>query len=281
MRNIVITGGTDGIGKALAMTYLERGDRVIVVGRNAEKGFALLAAARDMNAGERASFIQAELSLVLENKRVIEEIKDRLPALDALVLCARHYRSSRMVTAEGFEDNFALFYLSRFVLSYGLIELLEKADNPIIANVAGPGYNLSAIQWDNLELARDYHGGAALGQGGKLNDLLGVAFAENNKGSRIKYALFHPGIVSTSFSGEYDESTAAHITELKKHGKSIADAVAPIIARMDAPPAEPLSAFVEGERISVEHEAFGKSAARRLYEMTLSLLMERISNGQT
>ncbi|MBD3918594.1 SDR family NAD(P)-dependent oxidoreductase [Paenibacillus sp. PR3] len=272
MKNIVITGGTDGIGKALAITYLQRGDRVIVVGRNAEKSIAFLSAARDIDAGERASFIQAELSLIHENKRVIEEIKNRLPAIDALVLCARHYRSTRFVTAEGFEDNFALFYLSRFVLSYGLIELLDKADNPIIANIAGPGYNLSAIQWDNLGLERNYHGGAALGQGGKLNDLLGVAFADNDKSSRIKYALFHPGVVSTSFSGEYDESTADHIVELKKRGKSIAEAVAPIIARIDAPPLEPLSAFVEGERISVDHKAFGKSAAKRLYDITLSLL---------
>lgn len=38
MKNIVISGGTDGIGKALALTYLIRGDNIIVIGRKRREG---------------------------------------------------------------------------------------------------------------------------------------------------------------------------------------------------------------------------------------------------
>ncbi|WP_327150459.1 SDR family NAD(P)-dependent oxidoreductase [Nocardia sp. NBC_01329] len=34
---MVITGGTDGIGRGLATTFLERGERVAVIGRSTEK----------------------------------------------------------------------------------------------------------------------------------------------------------------------------------------------------------------------------------------------------
>jgi NAD(P)-dependent dehydrogenase (short-subunit alcohol dehydrogenase family) len=240
MRSLVIAGGTDGIGRALAMTYLDRGDTVLVIGRTAEKSKALV------DAG--AHFFEADLSLVSENERVIEEIKARFSVLDALVFCARHYRSARRETADGFEDNFALFYLSRFLLGRGLLELLEKAASPVIMNVAGPG-----------------------AEGGKLNDLLGVAFASDSQ-HRTRYVLFHPGMTSTGFSGEYSSADEAHIEAMKKFGRPVAESAAPIIARLDAPPAEPLSAYVEGRRISVDGPSFDRAAARRLHQLTLALL---------
>ena len=89
---------------------------------------------------------------------------------------------------------------------------------------------------------------------------------------RIRYVLFHSGATSTSFSGEYDEQTAAHIVAMKKFGKPVVESIEPIVVIINAPPAEPLSAFVEGKRISVEHKSFDKDAAKRLYEFTRELL---------
>lgn len=272
MKNIVISGGTDGIGKALALHYLNRGDNVIVIGRNTKKGTVFLDAAIEIDAGTRTSFIPADLSLINENKKVIEEIKTKFSKVDVIVLCARHYRTIRFETAEGFEENFALFYLSRFLLSHGMVESLEKADNPVIMNVAGPGADMSVMHWDDLELKQGYNGGIALAQGGKLNDLLGVDFAYRHNAGRTRYVLFNPGMTSTGFSGEYDEQTATHITAMKKFGKPVEKSIVPIIDLMDSPPAEPLSAFVEGKRISVEHKYFDKDSATRLYEITQELL---------
>ncbi|GAA3166554.1 hypothetical protein GCM10010466_66690 [Planomonospora alba] len=133
-KTIVISGGTDGMGRALASTYLGRGDTVVIIGRDAAKAATL----------PGAHFIPADLSLVSENRRVLKEINDRYPAVDALVLCARYFRSSRFVTAEGVEGVFALEYLSRFLLSHGL-------DRPrVIVNVSGPtpGVPTGRIHWD-------------------------------------------------------------------------------------------------------------------------------------
>ncbi|MEV0402029.1 SDR family NAD(P)-dependent oxidoreductase [Actinoallomurus sp. NPDC050550] len=66
MRTIVISGGTDGMGYALARTYLSRGDTVVILGRDPGKGEAFRAAVG--GAGERAVFLQADLSLVAENR---------------------------------------------------------------------------------------------------------------------------------------------------------------------------------------------------------------------
>lgn len=275
MKTIVVSGGTDGIGKALALTYLNRRDNVVVVGRNAEKGKAFFEAAKEIDAGARAWFIRADLSLVGENERAIEEIEAKFPVVDALVLCARHFRSTRLETVEGFENTFALEYLSRFLLSHGLIESLEKAAEPVVVNVSGPGIDKGDIRWDDPGLERDYSGFAAQMHAGRANDLLGVAFADKHGAGRTRYVLLNPGSVSTSFSGEYDAATAAHIEVMKRTAKSVEAAIAPIITRVDAPPAEPLSAFVEGERIGLEEHSFDEDAAMRLYDVTQKLLLVR------
>lgn len=280
MRTIVITGGTDGIGQALARTLLGRGDQVVVVGRNAAKGTAFLDAANRAGAGGRAFFLQAELSLVSENERVVASVTERFAAIDGLVLGARHYRSARRETSEGFEENFALFYLSRYVLGHGLTSLLEKGANPVIVNIAGPGADISVVRWDDLQLQRFYHGGAALGQGGKLNDLLGVAFVAAHEHGAVRYVLVHPGIVATSFSGDYDEAAAAAVADLKKAGKTVDESVRQILPLLDAPPPDPLSAFVEGRRISVDGPSFSASAASRLEAVTQRLLAREPTGGR-
>lgn len=136
------------------------------------------------------------------------------------MLCARHYRSRRTVTAEGFEENFALFYLSRYVLGRALAGPLARAARPVVVNVAGPGAPLDLVQGDGLQLIRAYHDGAALGQGGVLNGLLGTAYAEEYGPSGIRYVLTHPGGTATGFSGEYDAETARHIRSMRHSTRS-------------------------------------------------------------
>ncbi|MEV4358950.1 SDR family NAD(P)-dependent oxidoreductase [Nonomuraea sp. NPDC003707] len=253
MRTLVISGGTDGMGRALARTYLERGDTVAVIGRDRSKALP------------GAVFIPADLSLISENRRVIAEINAEFPAVDALVLCARYFRTHRFVTAEGLEGTFALDYLSRFLLSHGLTA------PRLVVNVSGPGQPTGLIRWHDLMLERGYDGMAAQFQAGKANDLLGVAFAARH-GSRTRYVLMHPGGVSTSVAGEYDAATAAHVEALKKHGLPVEEGIKPIVARIDDPPAEPLSAFMRERRIALDPGSFDPAAAERLHELTLKMI---------
>ncbi|MGN9788684.1 SDR family NAD(P)-dependent oxidoreductase [Nonomuraea sp. ZG12] len=255
-KTIVISGGTDGMGRALASTYLERGDTVVVIGRDAAKAATL----------PGAHVIPADLSLFRENRRVLKEINDRHPAVDALVLCARYFRSTRFVTAEGVEGVFALEYLSRFILSHGLIA------PGVIVNVSGPGVPMGRIHWDDLMLEHGYAGMAAQMQAGRANDLLAVAYSARQTTGPTRYVLINPGPVATSFAGEYDPPTAAHVATLKRHGRPVGEGIKPIIARIDAPPTAPLTAFMRFDPINLDGSAFDPRAAARLHDLTRRLL---------
>lgn len=269
---MVVTGGTDGMGRAVALARLSAGDEVAIVGRDADKGAAFLDAAARLGASGRAHVITADLSLIKETRRVIDEIEDVFPAVDALVLCARHYRSTRTITAEGFESTLALFYLSRFELSHGMANLLDRADEPVIINVCGPGANPGEIRWDDLGRERDYHGMDAQFQGGLLNDLLGVGFVQHRPNGKVRYVLLNPGMVNTSFSGEYDAKTAAQVAALRDVAKPVEEGIKPILALLDDPPAEPLRASMMSEPIPLTGPAFDAQDARRLHVETEKLL---------
>ncbi|MCL9762788.1 SDR family NAD(P)-dependent oxidoreductase [Frankia sp. AiPa1] len=273
----VITGGTDGIGRGLAEEYLRRGYEVLVIGRSERKGRAFA------GIGERAHFLSADLSEVAENRRLAEWIAQRYPVLDVLVLGARYHRSARVQTVDGFESNFGLFYLSRFLLSHGLVGPLSRAEHPVVLNF-GAAWQTGPVRWDDLQLERGYHGVGAMGHAGRLNDLLGVSFVDRYADEGIRYVVNHPGVVVTSFAGEYDHSpvTAAQVDQLRVTGKSVATAVAQIFPFLEPPAAhasvvapagrERLTAVLEGERVPLDPGSRDLEDARRLHDITLKLL---------
>ncbi|MFI0420300.1 SDR family NAD(P)-dependent oxidoreductase [Spongiactinospora sp. 9N601] len=262
MSTYVVTG-TDGIARAVALARLRAGDTVVVVGRNAERGESLL------GAGD-AVFLRADLSLVGETRRVAAEIAERFPVIDGLVLCAQHGRSARLETAEGLENTFALYYLSRRVLADALAVPLERAARPVVINVCAPGVDAGEIHWDDLQLRGGYALMTAILQGSRLNDLLGVA--HGTRPGRTRYALVNPGGVATSFSGEYDAETTAAIERMRESARPVDEAVLPILALLTDPPADKIGAYAQGERIAMDGPAFDPAAAERLRALTDDLL---------
>ena len=57
-KNIIVTGGTDGIGLSLVKKLLERDHSVYIVGKNAEKGNSVLNEIKN----SKLDFFQCDLS---------------------------------------------------------------------------------------------------------------------------------------------------------------------------------------------------------------------------
>lgn len=264
MRTIVITGGTDGIGAGLARHYLSQGDTVVAIGRDAAKGAALPRLG--------AHFIGADLSLVAENLRVVDLLASRFEAIDALILCARYFRSHRHETAEGFEACFALEYLSRFLLSHQLLDRLEAAPAPVVLNVSGPGAPKPEIRWADPGFSRGYSGVEAQFHAGRANDLLGLSFASEHPDARTRYILANPGSVASSFAGEFDPETAALVERMKRAATPVDRIVPHLAALVDAPPADPVSAFIISRRVNPRMSGVDDRAAARLHRLTTELL---------
>src|SRR5262249_10594596 len=94
----VVTGGTDGVGKEIARGLAAHGLRVIIIGRNGEKGVRAETELRNAAGNPNVEFLQADLSLMAEVNRVAAQLKVWLPVLHYLVHSAGIVRGRRELT---------------------------------------------------------------------------------------------------------------------------------------------------------------------------------------
>jgi NAD(P)-dependent dehydrogenase (short-subunit alcohol dehydrogenase family) len=153
--------------------------------------------------------LQADLSLVREACRLGEEVTNRWRALHYLVHSAGVVRGRRVLTAEGFESNFATNYLSRFALTTCLLSSLATAGQPAksarIVLVAHPGLD-GTIDYDDVNLTAKFSTIRAFKQFHYANDVFTVEFARRQpsagQGPRITISCLHPGPTKTSIDHE-------------------------------------------------------------------------------
>lgn len=272
MKTVLVTGGTNGLGKGIAMNYLKTGDRVVVIGNSLKNGEIFQNEAKKLGAEERAFYLQADLSLVKENKRIIEEIIDRFHSIDILVFSAAKHSKEHTLTKEGVEFTFSLAYLSRFILSYGLKECLEKSENPIILNMCGTGMK-GKINWNDLQFKNSFEAQKVMMHGSRLNDLLGAQFVQNDTVHKIKYVMYNPWAVQTPGMMEFFSNPVMRLF-YKLIGKPVEKAIIPIIKLLNNPPMSTLSAYREYKVLSINKESYNIQNARRLYDLTTSFLEE-------
>ncbi|MEU8341940.1 SDR family NAD(P)-dependent oxidoreductase [Spirillospora sp. NPDC048832] len=270
-KTVIISGGTTGMGRAVALERLARGDRVTVIGSSEARGRALL----DQAANPNLRFLRADLSSIAEVERVVAHLSERNQAIDALALFANRIMPERTETPDGLEYTFALYYLSRHLLGHRLRPILDAAPDPVIINVAGVGNTSGRIFWDDPQLTRRYGQVRAQLQAGRANDLLGVAFAGRVE-SRARYVLYHPGFTRSGADAHPNPLARNTIKLLARFfARPVADAVRPIVEWIDRPPGAPLSAIDRGKPVDLALKTLNPADAARLAAYTEDLLRSR------
>jgi 3-hydroxybutyrate dehydrogenase len=119
----VVTGGTRGIGRAIAEAFIEAGGTVVLSGRSEDKGKQALA---EIGAGDRAHFVAGDASNKADVERLIDETVDLYGKVDILVNNAGGNPGHGLVevmTDEVWLETFDLnlhsdFYATRRALKY-------------------------------------------------------------------------------------------------------------------------------------------------------------------
>jgi NAD(P)-dependent dehydrogenase (short-subunit alcohol dehydrogenase family) len=189
-KTIVITGATDGLGKGLADELAPGGARLILHGRNEEKGQALLEELEPKAKGE-LEWRRADFSSLDEVERLAEDLSEE-ERVDVLVNNAGiGTAGGREESADGHELTFQVNYLAPFLLTRRLLPLIERTAPARIVNVSSAGQ--APIDFDDVMLEDDYSGFQAYCQSKLALVMLTFDLAEELEGSGVTANCLHPG----------------------------------------------------------------------------------------
>jgi NAD(P)-dependent dehydrogenase (short-subunit alcohol dehydrogenase family) len=159
-QTILITGATDGLGRALAGALASRGATVLVHGRSDQRLEATLRGIRRATSSERGRRYHADLASLDEVRRLGRDVTRDVPRLDVLVNNAGigfgRRGAPREESADGYELRFAVNYLAPFLLTHLLLPLLERSVPARVVNVASAGQ--APVDFEDPMLTRRYDG---------------------------------------------------------------------------------------------------------------------------
>jgi NAD(P)-dependent dehydrogenase (short-subunit alcohol dehydrogenase family) len=189
-RVVLLTGATDGLGRALADRLADRPDTLLILhGRDAPK----LDVVRRSLEGSRARIATAvadlgDLDRVRDLARQVAGITDRL---HVLVNNAGTAPVDRRLSVDGHELTFAVNYLAPFVLTRELLPLLTAAAPARVVHVAS--LSTSPVGFDDLTMEGGYDQGHAYGRSKRALVADGLTLAEQLPADQVTVNSLHPG----------------------------------------------------------------------------------------
>lgn len=191
-KTALITGATDGLGRAVALVLAWPGMRLILHGRDEKRGAEVVKAA--MGKGAEARFERADLSSLADVQRFGHDIARSETALHLLINNAGigfgPPLQKRQIGADGHELRFTVNYLAPVLLTDILMPVLRAAAPARIVNVASAGQH--PIEFDNLMLERGYSGSRAYRQAKLAMIMWTFDLAEKLKRDGIAVNALHP-----------------------------------------------------------------------------------------
>ena len=193
-KTIVITGGTGGIGYAVARVLAKQGNDIIFQGRDADKGKKIASELSNMN-GSTARFITADVSSVEGIKDLAAGIKQLTNKIDIFIQATGVLYSERSETKDGFYGSFPVNYLCKFMLDDLLLDELKLGQGKIII-IGGPLRKGALLNFNDLHMKTNYTLFRSIGQNQLAVHMHAQEFSKRNGGS-IPINVVNAGMVKT------------------------------------------------------------------------------------
>ncbi|MFJ2960051.1 SDR family NAD(P)-dependent oxidoreductase [Streptomyces sp. NPDC087270] len=258
-QTIMITGATDGLGRALARELAARGATLVLHGRSDRKGEDLLAELRAATGNDRLSFLRADFAN-LADVHALAERAAGLDRLDVLVNNAGIASPDRQVSADGHELTFQVDYLAGYVLAVRLAPLLARSAPARIVHVSSAGQ--APIDFADPMLTRGYDVMQAYCQAKLAQIMLTVDLAETLAPQGVTANALHP---ATFMPTKILMGVAPHST--------LEEGMRNTLRLITDPALDGVSGqyFDGARRTRAAHDAYDPEARRRLRELSEQL----------
>ena len=196
---ILVTGSTDGIGKATAAELLSRGGAAVIIHGKSEKEVRV--AQRELarrSGGERPDTVTADFSDIDQIRWMAEDLLTRYSSLNVLINNAGTYQKTRQFSEQGIELTFAVNYLAPFLLTGLLLPLLRKGAPARIVTVASSAHeDVDRIDWNDLPAWYHYRAWDAYALSKFADITFTYMLARKIAGTGVTVNCLHPGVTNT------------------------------------------------------------------------------------
>jgi NAD(P)-dependent dehydrogenase (short-subunit alcohol dehydrogenase family) len=190
-RTIVITGASDGIGAAAARRLHHHGNNVVVIGRSQSKT-AAVAAELD------ADHFVVDFADLPQVRALAQKLRSQYPRIDVLLNNAGGMSTKICMTPDGYEHTYQVNYLSPFLLTTQLMDLLVESRATVVNTTSSSHRLIFRATVEDLENTAQRRPSSAYA----LTKLAVVLFTKElhrRYGDRIAAATVHPGYVNSNF----------------------------------------------------------------------------------
>ena len=298
----IITGGAAGLGYQTALALAQSCVDVIMAGPNEALGREALRALRPQAPNALVRFELLDLANLESIAAFVRRLNAENHTIDLLINNSGLFAvPERRVTADGFEQQFAINYLGHFALTGQLLPLIRRSRWPRVVHVSSKGHRYGDIRFDNLQGETEYKPWTAYLQS-KLAVLM-FAFELQRRSDANGWGLLstavHPGYARTDFiaNGAGQNSAVARLNswvgKYVSHSAAEAARSAVFAATSDAAKpggfygpggflelaGAPAAAFVAKKALDVEVARRLWEASERLTGVTWPVASMRESSG--
>jgi NAD(P)-dependent dehydrogenase (short-subunit alcohol dehydrogenase family) len=197
-RLFLITGATDGIGKATALALVQSGAVVILHGRDPEKTAGAVEEIQSATGSAKLHMVIADFASLDEVAALAEQVKSDFGQLNVLINNAGQLNDQRLLSQDGFELTFAVNHLAPFLLTQKLLPVLKANAPARIVNVSSSAMGGGVIDLADLQSERHFDGWQAYANTKLANLLFSNVLAEQLTGSGVVSNSLCPGLIDTN-----------------------------------------------------------------------------------
>ncbi|KAM8903868.1 DHRS-12_like_SDR_c-like domain-containing protein [Spinachia spinachia] len=274
-RAFMITGANSGIGKATAMAIAKKGGTIHMVCRNKDKAEEARADIVKESGNKEVYVHILDLTETRKVAEFAEAFKRKYKALNVLINNAGAIMSQRDVNAEGLEKSFASNVLGVYILTKGLIPLMEKSADPRVITVSSGGMLVQKLRSGNLQSERGrYDGTMVYAQHKRQQVVMTEQLAKTH--TNIHFSVMHPGWVDTpavaNAMPDFHRSMKESLRAPEQGGDT-----AVWLSVAEAPPTNPSGLFYQDRRVVSPHLPLAWTRSSPLEEQKFMSLLEDLA----
>ncbi len=213
-KTVFITGGNSGLGLETARAMATKGAHIVLAGRNQAKLDEAKHSIAEETPGAQLETIICDLGSLDSVRACSAEATGRFAKIDLLINNAGVMACPKEATADGFERQFGTNHLGHFLLTKGLMPLVEAGTNKRIVNLSSRGHHIGPVDLDDPNFEdRDYNEWLSYGQSKTANVLFTVGLEDRFSPLGIHAFAVHPGGINTNLGRHLSEEQEQALIE--------------------------------------------------------------------